>query len=188
MESGVPGSGPLFLRGREGINTTTIAEISSDHGFRGSSYHKVADIMVPRQVTIDESTPYLNNVNTSVDCYVSGIYSGRGGKSLEVKQRYTVFVSYSRKTQRIAMQKVREQLIRDFELNFPQFRISDVFLPEEKFIIPLGDEGLAAPEEFYFGSELFKRMSRLDVGRFKLGTEGAIYRSRLDQVRRRYGL
>lgn len=167
---------------------TTIAEISSDYGFRGSTYHKYADIPTAKQITIDESSSGANNINTSVDCYVSGVYAGRTGKSLEIKQRYTVFVSYSSKTQKMAMQRVREQLIRDFELNFPQLRISDVFIPEDKFIIPLGASGLSEPEEFYFGSDLFKRMSRLDVGRFKIGTEKDIYKSRTDQIRKRYGL
>jgi hypothetical protein len=85
----------------------------------------------------------------------------------------------------IAMSKVRAQIIEDFERNFPQFHVTDVFIPEDKFMMPIA----AGPqiEEFYYGSQLFKQLSRMDVKRYKLATEKAIYKSRVGNIRRRYG-
>jgi hypothetical protein len=86
------------------------------------------------------------------------------------------------------MTKVRAAIMNDFERNFPNFHITDVFIPEEKFIIPIGMEGLREPEEFYYGSQLFKAVSRRDVGRFRVGTEKDIFRSRISQIKRRFNL
>lgn len=165
----------------------TISEVA-EQGFSGNKWHKYAEIVGSRYVTIDESTASENNVDTSVDCYVAGTYIGRDGATIEVRQRYTIYVSYSRSTQRIAMTKVRATIINDFERNFPSFHITDVFLPEEKFITPLGKEGLRESEEFYYGSELFKTLSRRDVGRFRVGTERDIFKSRISQIKRRFNL
>jgi hypothetical protein len=102
---------------------------------------------------------------------------------LEVKQRYTLYVSYNARTQTVAMARLRNDMIMDFEQNFPQFHVTDIFIPEDKFVIPAGPE----PSEFYYGSELFKRMSRLDVYKYRLGTERQIYDSRTRALRKRYG-
>jgi len=179
---------PVVSLGDGGEDLVTIAEIGKDFGFKGSASDRFAEIRTAREFTIDKTTPGANNVYTRVDCYVAGIYIDSRGKKLEVKQRYTVFVAYSRLTQRIAMQEVRNAIISDFERNFPQFRIADVFIPEEKFILPLGREGLVEPAEFYYGSQLFKRLSRIDVARYKLATERAIYKSRVSGIKKRYGI
>ena len=166
----------------------SITELAKDQGFSGSKFHRFAELRTSKQYTVDESSSFQNNIQTSVDCYVSGTYIGSDGNTIEVKQRYTIYVSYSKDTQRIAMQKVRNMIIQDFEREFAQFHVTDVFIPEAKFIIPLGAEGKAESAEFYFGSDLFKKMSRLNVAKYKMATESAIYKSRKAQLKKRYGM
>jgi hypothetical protein len=161
----------------------SINEIAKEQGFSGSAYHKYADLRSDKDITIDESESVGHNINTRVDCYVAGSYISRGGKSLEVKQRYTIYVSYGARTQQRAMARLRSEMIMDFERNFPQFHVTDIFIPEDKFVIPPGME----TSEFYYGSELFKRFSRLDVKRYKLETEREIYGSRMKSIKKRYG-
>lgn len=167
---------------------TTIKEIADGGQFVGSRFHKHAEFVTGKQFTVDESA-YGPTVNTSVDCYVTGIYMGAKGQSISIKQRYTVFVSYTRNTQMQALAKTRNQIIQDFEQNFPQFKVSDIFIPESSLPIPpeisaLGDD----IDAYYEGSDLFKRLSSQDVGRFRVGTERAIFDSRVKQIKRKYGL
>lgn len=107
------------------------------------------------------------------------------GRSLSIKQRYTVFVSYNRATLKTAMDRVRGQIISDFENNFPEFRIADVFIPEQQFMAPTGPSDA---DEMYEGSHLFKQLSRMDVGRYRVATERDIMSSRIKQIKRQYGL
>jgi len=162
--------------------------LARNQGFKGSKFHKYAEIVGSKRFTIDQSSAAGNNIDTSVDCYISGTYIGRTGSTIEVRQRYTIYVSYNRETQKMAMAKVRSAIIMDFERNFPNFHITDIFLPEDRFIIPVGKGGLSEPYEFYYGSDLFKRMSRMDVGRFRVGTEKDIFKSRISQIKKRFNL
>lgn len=166
----------------------TIKEIAQDHGFKGQKFHKFSDLGVNSKYSIDHSGGKKNSVYTSIDCYVAGSYIGPTGKSLEIKQRYTVYVAYNRDTQKIAMNEVRQKIIDDFSMNFPQFRISDIFIPEAKFITPLGDDGIVENAEFYQGSEMFKAMSRIDVAQYKVDMEKNIYKSNVKSIKKRYGL
>lgn len=125
-------------------------------------------------------------MHTSVDCYVAGSYIGRDGATVEIKQRYTIYVSYNRLTQRQAMNKVHSVIIEDFGNNFPSFHVTDVFIPEHEFIVPLGASGLYEPEAFYYGSDLFKRMSRQETGRFRVGLERDIFQSRMRQIKKQF--
>lgn len=167
---------------------TSIADISKDHGWKGQKFHKFSDLGVNSRYSIDHSGGKKNSVYTSIDCYVSGSYIGRDGQSLEIKQRYTVYVSYNRETQRVAMNEVKQKIIDDFSMNFPQFRVSDVFIPDAKFITPLGDDGIVENAEFYQGSNLFKAMSRIDVAQYKIAMEKNIYKNNVNNIKKRYGL
>jgi hypothetical protein len=166
----------------------TINDIARTKGFVGSKYHKFADMGVNQQYSVDHSEGKKNSVYTSVDCYVSGSYAGNDGKSTEVKQRYTVYVSYNRETQKLAMNEVRQRIVDDFSHNYPEFRVADIFIPEAKFITPLGDEGLVEDMQFYHGSDLFKAMSRIDVAQYKIQTERDIYRNNVKNIKKRYGI
>jgi hypothetical protein len=166
----------------------TIREIAEQNGFTGSRYHRHADFTMGQQYTIDESS-YGPTVNTSVDCYVTGIYIGAKGNSISVKRRYTVYVSYTRSTQMTALNKIRSQIMTDFEQNFPQFKISDVFIPEN--MLPIPQQQITSDEsadQFYGGSNLYRRISSVDVGQFQVGTEKEIYKSRVAQIKKKYGL
>jgi hypothetical protein len=166
---------------------TTIKEIADQQGFTGSRWHRHADFVNGRQYTIDESS-YGPTVNTSIDCYITGIYIGVKGNSISIKQRYTVYVSYTRSTQMNAMNKIRSQIMTDFEQNFPQFKISDIFIPETQLPIPMQAGPDENADQFYRGSQLYRRISSVDVGQFQVGTERAIFKSRIDQIKKKYGL
>jgi hypothetical protein len=163
-----------------------IQEIA--HSFRGTRFHKTADLQSAQQYSIDHSGGRKNSIYTSVDCYVSGTYTDKEGKTLEVIQRYTVYVAYNRDTQMTAMNETRQRIMQDFERNFPWARVSDVFIPEAKFIKPLGDGAMVQDEGFYYGSSLFRDMSRIDVARYKMSTERDIYKTNIKGIKRRYGL
>lgn len=166
----------------------SIKDIADQGQLTGSRYHKHAEFSFGRPFTIDESS-YGPTVTTSVDCYVTGIYMGSKGRSISVKQRYTVYVSYSRNTQMSAMNKVRSQIIQDFEANFPQFKISDVFIPENQLPVPqtLAETGDDI-DQFYEGSRMFRRLWRQEIGEFRVGTEKAIFDSRVKKIKQQFGL
>jgi hypothetical protein len=166
----------------------TISEIADIHKFTGSRYHKFADLGVDQKQQVDLSGGAKNSVYTSIDCYVSGTYTGNDGKSMEIKQRYTVYVAYNRDTQMQAMNRVKQQIMDHFNQNFPQFRIADVFIPEAKFIKPLGSDSLVEDASFYKGSEMFKAMSRIDVAHYRMQVEKDIYTRNIKGIKKRYGI
>ena len=169
---------------------TSIKEISDrSGGFKGNKQHRWAELPQNTQYTVDHSgAGRKNNVYTSIDCYVSGTYINKTGGVMEVKQRYTIYVSYNRDTMQQAMTEVRSRVVNDFSGNFPEFRISDVFIPDQKFIQPMGDHGLVEDVQFYQGSEMFKNMSRIDVAQYKIQMEGDIYKANVKNIKKRYGV
>ena len=172
----------------EGDLVATISELAQVHKLTGSRFHKFSDLGINTQHQIDLSGGKKNSVVTSVDCYVSGTYTGNDGKSVEIKQRYTVYVSYNRDTQQQAMLNTKQRIMDDFNGNFPQFRISDVFIPDAKFIKPLGSDGLVEDASFYQGSDMFKAMSRIDVAQYKMQVEKDIYTRNIKNIKKRYGI
>jgi len=160
-----------------------IGEIASKHGWRGSSGYKVAE---PSTVTtmpvVDQSDPSSQNVRTSIDCYVSGQYVGKKGQVHEVRQRYTIFVSYSKATQYDAMQQTRNAIASDFSSKYGKtFNITTIFVPETQFRSPEPQ-----PAEMYRGSTVFK--NRFDRARYELGTEKVKYQQNTGNIRRRYNI
>ena len=167
---------------------TSISEIAKTHGFTGSRYHKFSDLGINQKYSVDHSGGAKNSVYTSVDCYISGTYTTTDGRVSEIRQRYTVYVAYNRETQKLAMNEVRQRIVEDFASNYPEFRMSDVFIPEAKFVTPTGNDGLVENVEFYHGSNLFKAMSRIDVAQYKIQTERDIYRNNVRNIKKRYGI
>lgn len=160
-----------------------IGEIARSVGWRGDASHKVAE---PSQITslpvIDKTDPVRKNVRTSIDCYVSGTYIGKQGKQFEIKQRYTIFVSYSKGTQYDAMQEARNAIVADFSRKYGQtFNVRDVFVPTLN--APIDD---AAPMEMYGGSRTFK--GRFPArAKYEVETEKKIASTNIASIRRRYG-
>jgi hypothetical protein len=164
----------------------TITDIGRDVGFKGTRYHKSADLGVNTKYTIDFSSGARDrNVHTSVDCYVAGSYMGFKGNRVDIIQRYTIFVAYSKETQLQAMTAVRQRIMDDFSSNYPQFKIDDIFIPDAKFT---AQAQMVEDEQFYHGSQLWKNISRIDVARYHLETEKQIYKQRVGYVKKRYGI
>lgn len=129
----------------------------------------------------DEKEP---KITTTIDCYVSGTYVTSKGKVFSIRERFSITVTYSNSTIIETMARVRELLISKFEQENPEFKISDIFIPE------LRPEMKRIPEPtfVYRGGKVFRYMTRLQEGRLVLGTERDIYKSRARRIIEKYGL
>ena len=172
---------------------TTIQELARSVGFKGNPRHRTAE---PGQIQtvqpVDNSLPTQSNVRTSVDCYVSGQYVQRNGNVIEVTQRYTIFVAYSRNTQLQTMRQVNDRIIQDFEARYGgSFNVTTVHVPDlpiPRDELPGVDPGGVAPAELYRGTELFRQMTRYERARLEIGTERTKARVNIGSIRKRYGL
>ena len=169
-----------------------IAEIAQTQGWRGTPNHKISE---PSHVStlpvIDNSVPYQSNVRTSVDCYVSGSYVTRNGKTFEVTQRYTIFVAYSRETQAATMTQVRARIVDDFQAKYGRtFNVTNAFVPG--LPVPKADTfggippGGVAPLELYKGTDMFKSMMAYEKARFEVAGEHLKAKTNIQSIRQRY--
>ena len=109
----------------------SIKELAQTVGFKGPSNRRIAEPSSVKTLTpIDNAIPGQATIRTSVDCYVSGQYvSQKGARSIEVTQRYTIFVAYSKSTQLATMNQVRDRILQDFQGRYGStFNISNVFV------------------------------------------------------------
>ena len=174
-----------------------MRELATTVGFKGGTQnHKIAEPGINRQLpVIDQSDPTLPNVRTSVDVYVSGQYLGPKGKTVEVVQRYTIFVSYSKRTQQQAMQQVREQALSDFQskygsyFNVSNVRVSDGPSPMDQAAMQgaMPQGAGPAPAQFYWGSGIFRDMTRSEKERYDIGTQKSIARENIGSIKKRFG-
>lgn len=177
-----------------------IRDIASSTGFRGNPNYREAEVAPERNLsTIDNSTPGAPNVNTSVDCYVSGEYVGKGGKTLAVRQRYTIFVSYSKATQAQTLGQVRSEITKHFQSKYgSSFNVTHVDVDARAMPIPAGHAvgqmfgntdagpGQIAPAEFYWGSGTFRAMTKFEKLRYDIGTQSEIKDANVKSLRERY--
>ena len=151
----------------------------------GGKRHRFGEaIDIDQSQVIDYSSTTRNNISTSVDCYVSGHYTDKMGNVLEVKQRYTIYISYNSETIHQALAELRKRMLDDFTRKYSGLTVDDVFVPE--LMIPQGREGLIEEEQFYYGSKLFKQMSMVQQRNFKLDSAADMYRRNLGTIRKRY--
>lgn len=173
------------------INSNPIKEIAQSSGWQGSIGRKYAEPGTVRTLpVIDNTDPTSANVRTSIDCYVAGQYVGKGGKSFDIKQRYTIFISYGQRTQMQTMSQVRSAISSDFSDKYgAQFNISSVYVPA--LIAPMQKvpgvpKGGSQPIEFYLGSGNFRRMTSHERLRYDLGTERVRHDTTVRDIRDRY--
>ena len=168
--------------------TSEIGQLLNTGVVRGTPSHKLVDTGYPASLPIiDNSMPGQSPVRTSVDCYVSGQYVGRDGKIIEVTQRYTIFVSYSKSTQLQTMSEVRSRIVADFMAKFGKtFNISTVYLPT--LPVPVGQvpQGIADASQMYGGSEMFRAITKYEKMRVDIGTQKEIAQSNIKAIRERY--
>jgi hypothetical protein len=177
-----------------------IRDIASTSGFHGGSNFRQAEPAPERNLSsIDNSTPGAPNVNTSVDCYVSGEYPGKNGKTLAVRQRYTIFVSYSRQTQAQTLNDVRGEILKHFQSKYgSSFNVTDIDVNARGMPIPMAnavgqmfgntdaEPGMIAPAEFYWGSGTFRNMTRFERARFDISTQRKIADINVKSIKERY--
>ncbi len=164
----------------------TIKEIAVTTGFRGSSSRRTAEPQINSRLdSIDVSSPLdKNTISTSIDCYVAGEYIGRGGKSLEVRQRYQMFVRYGSTTQVQAMEQVRGRIMDDFASRFGQFNITSVYVDPLEAVRAMPDP--AQPEQLYDGRDVWR--TAIARASFEIGTEEAKAERNIANIKRRYNL
>lgn len=167
---------------------STIQDLAQRVGFKGRPQHRIAE---PSEITsirpINNAIPTQPTIRTSLDCYVSGQYTQRGGKILEVTQRYTIFVAYSLNSQTETMREVRNRIMRDFQERYGHsFNITTIFVPALLEPEPISQKA-ADPAEMYGGSELFREMTRYERARYDIETEREKSRLNIQSIRDRYG-
>lgn len=165
------------------VMVSQIGELAKSVGFRGARGYMVAE---PSTVTsmpvIDHTQPGVPNVRTSVDTYVHGQYVGKNGQIHEVRQRYTIFVSYGPGTQADAMNQTRSVIASDFSNRYGRtFNITTVFVPTFRPAPGAADDVL-----MYGGSRLFKE--RFDRAKWELDTERTKFSTNTTNIKRRYSL
>lgn len=136
-------------------------------------------------VFIDKREGNPVGITTSVDCYVSGTYVAAGGKSVDVKMRFTVYISYNEETQQEAMNQLRTEVMEQFRREFPNFKVTDVFVPLHD--LPKPEVKISEEDMLYYGSRAFKQITNYQKVRYELGTAGDIYRENRKIIRDRYG-
>jgi len=168
----------------------TIKELAASVGFKGPAHKRVAEPSSVKTLSpIDNSVPGQATIRTSVDCYVSGQYVQKQGKSVEVTQRYTIYVAYSKETQLATMNKIRDTIMNDFQAKYGgTFNINNVFVqtlpvPVKKDV-PVKDE--AQPLEMYQGSGLFRDMTRVERARYEIGSQRTQSRLNIESIKKRY--
>ena len=167
----------------------SIKEIANQTGFRGPVSHRRADPIDVRSLpVIDNADAFNKAVRTSVDCYVSGQYVQRNGRVLEVTQRYTIYVSYTKETQNETMQQVRDKIARDFQEKYGNnFNISNIYVPN--LPIPMKEQRPeVGDEQMYGGSSLFRDMTKYEKARYDIGTERLKANVNIESIKKRYGL
>lgn len=175
------------MGGRPDMAKTTIGQLASDVGFKGTSQHRITEPQKVQNLSIvDNSLPGKPTIRTSIDCYVSGQYIQKGGKMIEVTQRYTIFVSYSTQTLTATMSQARERIVGDFEARYGRtFNVSSVYVPG--LPVPKDEREDRQPMELYGGSQLFKEMTRYEKMRYDIGTEKLKADTNIRSVKSRYG-
>jgi len=151
----------------------------------GGKHHRFAEaISIDQSKVIDKSDPNKNNVSSSIDCYVSGHYTDKNGNVLEVKQRYTIYISYHKDSVNDVMTAVRTRILDDFQKKYPGMTVDDTFIPEP--IRPLGRDGFKEDEGFYYGSKLFKSLTKSQKLDIDLKTAADMYKRNIGTIRDRY--
>lgn len=169
----------------------SIREIASSVGFRGTPNQKVAEPSIDRsQPVIDNSDPTSPNLRTSIDCYVTGQYVGPKGKVLEVHQRYTLYVSYSKRTHAQTMAQARDRILADFQSKYGRnFNVANVYVPP--LVVPQADavvsKGSVEDVGFYYGTGLFRGMTKTERYSYDVTTERSKYSTNVKSVKGRYG-
>lgn len=171
-----------------------IQEIAQTVGFRGTPNHRIAEPSTVHTLpVVDNALPTQSNVRTSVDCYVAGQYVHRSGKVIEVTQRYSIFVSYSRGTQMMTMAQIRDRITNDFQEKYGTgFNITNAFIPglpvpKEQEIEGIG-KGDVEPLSMYRGSDMFRGMTRFERARYEIGTQREIAKLNIESIKKRYGV
>jgi len=171
-----------------------IQEIANNVGFKGTPQHRIAEPSTVHTLpVVDNSVMTQSNVRTSVDCYVSGQYVHRTGKVIEVTQRYSIFVAYSKGTQMQTMAQIRDRITNDFHAKYgTSFNVTNAFVPG--IPVPKDKElegtprGEAGPLEMYRGSDMFREMTRYEKSRYEIGTQREMAKMNIKSIKDRYGV
>lgn len=165
-----------------------ITDLAKQGVLRGTQQHRIAE---PRDIStlapVDNSTHGRHHVTTSIDCYVAGQYIQKGGKTIDVHQRYTIFVRYSASTQEETLRQVRDLITKDFQVRYGgTFNITNVFVP--LLPVPTQEIPKSAPLEYYEGSRIFRSMTRTERARYEIGTQKVQSRLNIESIKKRYGV
>lgn len=138
--------------------------------------------------SIDLSRRGEPTIRTTIDCYLTGSYIQRTGKSskqgrqITFRQRYSISIRYSTSTANQIYSEVRQEIIRSFESQFAGtgVQINDVFVPT------LGEPTEPSPVQLYTGGRMWKLVTRTELKRRELTTADAIHKANIRGIIRKY--
>jgi hypothetical protein len=179
-----------YVRAQGKFMPISIKELADQTGFKGPISHRRAEPGEVRGLpVIDNSDSFSTPVRTSVDCYVSGTYVQPNGRTMEVQQRYTVFVAYNKDSQFATMNMVRDRIVRDFEDKYGKsFNVSNVFVPDLPVPVDAPPKPEAGDAEMYGGSRLFREMTKYEKARYEVAGERLKADVNIRSIKARYGL
>ena len=163
-----------------------FGDIFNKWRFSGPSNHRYTE-EPSDELVLDFAEKGERAVSLSLDCYVSGQYVSRGGRTVEAKFRFNVYVRYSESTMKQAMNAVRERLLEKFKKEFPGFDPSVVFVDPNKWQVPVETKP-AEQEEFYKGTDYWRRLMGTEYARYEIATRKEIYNTSVANIKKRYGL
>lgn len=168
-----------------------IGNFASKNQLKGEKSHRVAEPDVVSDLSLDFSSKTASNVQTNVDCYVSGTYITSSGDSVEIIQRYSVFITYNRDTLDQALSAVRQNIMDDFNKKYgDDFEIGVVNVEPPKKPISDDIEGISKGKvedlEMYSGSDMFREITNYEEYIIQRRAEREKYEFNRDRIKREY--
>jgi hypothetical protein len=149
-------------------------------GWQGKQNKEAESLQSQQLNSVENYNPNERTISTTIDCYVTGEYIGSDGKSIKIRQRYSIPIKYSRSTLNEVMQELRQKIQDEFAKNYPELPITEVFVPL------LTPQTAYETISFYRGSKYWKLLLKrnLEPSEAKVD-EDVKYKAR--KIIKRYG-
>jgi hypothetical protein len=156
------------------------------YSWSGPKKAPYGELIRPSDVELDYADPSETPITTTIDCFITGTYIDQKGKMFTIRQRYSVTITYSSSTVVQAMARIRDRLIQKFQAENESFMVGDIFIPELQREVPF--KTTPEPIYTYRGGKLWRYLTRIEEGKFKIGLQKEAYKNRARMLIAKYGL